>query len=94
VLGTDAVHGCLADELEWAVTLGESPLRAIQAATAWPARALGLGDDLGTLEPGKIADVIAVEGDPLEDISAMKRVRLVLSRGRVVYDAGTQGEGS
>jgi len=38
--------------------------------------------------------VIAVEGDPLEDISAMKRVRLVLSRGRIVYDAGTQGEGS
>ncbi len=85
VVGTDALHGCLADELAWLVTLGESPMRAIRAATAWPAAALGLGDAVGTLEPGKIADVIAVEGDPLQDISALGRVRLVVSRGRVVY---------
>ncbi len=92
VLGTDAVHGCLADELRWAVTLGESPLRAIQAATAWSAAALGMGS-LGTLEPGKVADIIAVEGDPLADIEAMTRIRLVMSRGRLVYSAGGVGEG-
>jgi imidazolonepropionase-like amidohydrolase len=84
-VGTDALHGCLADELAWLVTLGETPMRAIRAATAWPASALGLGDIVGTIAPGKMADVIAVEGDPLQDISAMAQVRLVVSRGRIVY---------
>jgi imidazolonepropionase-like amidohydrolase len=91
VLGTDAVHGCLADELRWVVALGESPSRAIRAATARPAVALGLGDRLGSLERGKVADVIAVEGNPLEDIEAMTRVRLVVSRGRVVRAADLGG---
>jgi imidazolonepropionase-like amidohydrolase len=94
VLGTDAVHGCLADEIRWAVALGESPARAIRAATTRPARALGVADRLGTLEPGKVADVLAVEGDPWEDIEAMTRVRLVVSRGRIVHGAGVSaGEG-
>ena len=60
-------------------------MRAILAATAWPAAALGLTSSLGTIEVGKVADVIAVEGDPVEDITALNRVRLVVSRGRIVY---------
>lgn len=95
VVGTDAVHGHLPDEVAWAVTLGETPMRAIQAATAWPAAALGMADRLGTLEVGKIADVIAVDGDPLADTTALGRVRLVLRGGRIVYHAGglvTEGE--
>jgi imidazolonepropionase-like amidohydrolase len=85
VVGTDALHGCLADELAWLVMLGETPMRAVRAATAWPARALGLGDVVGTIQPGKVAAVVAVEGDPLADIAAVGRVRLVASRGRIAH---------
>jgi imidazolonepropionase-like amidohydrolase len=94
VVGTDAVHGHLCDEVEWLVTLGETPMRAIQAATAWPAAELGMAGRLGTLEPGRLADVIAVDGDPLIDIAALRRVRLVVQTGRIVYHAGPGQEGS
>jgi imidazolonepropionase-like amidohydrolase len=88
VVGTDAVHGHLRDEIEWLVRLGEEPMRAIQAATARPAAELGMAGRLGTLQPGRLADVIAVEGDPLADVTALRRVRLVVQNGRIVYHAG------
>lgn len=88
VVGTDAVHGHLTDEVAWLVALGETPMRAIQAATARPAEELGMGSRLGTLEPGKLADVVAVDGNPLTDVSALQRVRLVVLGGRIVYHAG------
>lgn len=88
VVGTDAVHGCLTDEVVWLVALGETPMRAIQVATARPAAELGMSSDLGTLEAGKLADVVAVDGDPLADVSALQRVRLVILGGRIVYHAG------
>ncbi len=75
--------GAIADELRWLVEYGCSPLQAIQAATAWPAQAMGWSE-IGTLEPGKLADVIAVEGDPLRDIRAMEKVLLVVREGEVV----------
>jgi imidazolonepropionase-like amidohydrolase len=87
VLGTDAVHGCLADEIRWVVALGESPLRALQAVTSRAAAALGMAGRLGTFEPGAAADVVAVAGDPLDDVEALTRVRLVVNRGRVVFAA-------
>src|SRR5262249_48978976 len=66
------------------VKAGVPPLRAIHSATGLAAQVIGLGEVTGTLEAGKDADVIAVEGDPLHDITAMSRVAFVMARGRVV----------
>lgn len=84
--GTDAgvsKHGRNADEFELMVEHGMSPMAAIVAATVNAADLLGLGDEIGTLEPGKAADVIAVDGDPLQDVRALKRVVFVMRGGRV-----------
>jgi len=84
--GTDAgvsKHGRNADEFELMVRYGMSPMAAIQAATVNAADLLGLADQIGTLEPGKRADVIAVAGDPLTDVTALKRVGFVMKDGRV-----------
>lgn len=67
---------------------GVTPCEAIQAATKTPAEALGLARDLGTLEVGKLADLVAVEGDPLEDIRVLRRVHAVLRAGRTVVWQG------
>jgi len=66
------------------VKAGVPPLLAIHSATGLAAQVIGLGEVTGTLEAGKDADVIAVEGDPLHDITAMSRVAFVMARGRVV----------
>jgi imidazolonepropionase-like amidohydrolase len=90
VFGTDAValaHGRNADELVCRVGAGQRPMDAIVSATSAGAAALGLGDRLGAIAPGYDADLIAVAGDPLKDIGAMKRVVFVMRRG-VVYKAG------
>ncbi|MDH3223241.1 MAG: amidohydrolase family protein [Gemmatimonadota bacterium] len=62
------------------VDLGVPPMEVIQAATLWPARFLGV-DDLGSLAPGHLADLIAVEGDPLTDMGALRRVAMVIKAG-------------
>jgi imidazolonepropionase-like amidohydrolase len=87
VLGTDAgvvPHGSNAREFRALVRLGMKPIDAIRAGTVVAAQALGIGDSLGSLTAGKIADLVAVTGDPLSDISAMERVVLVVKDGRVV----------
>jgi imidazolonepropionase-like amidohydrolase len=61
-----------------------TPMQAIQAATTSAADLLGRSDELGTVQPGKHADLIAVEGDPLQDVSALEHVRFVMKDG-VVY---------
>ncbi len=84
--GTDAgvsKHGRNADEFELMVEHGMSPMDAIVAATVNAADLLGVSADVGTLEPGKAADLIAVDGDPLQDVRTLKRVVYVMRDGRV-----------
>jgi imidazolonepropionase-like amidohydrolase len=66
--------------------LGMSPMQAILAGTRLAAEALGLEEEIGTLEVGKRADLIAVSRDPLEDITTLRQVRLVMRGGEVFYD--------
>jgi imidazolonepropionase-like amidohydrolase len=74
----------LARELALMVELGMSPRDAIESATVRGAELLGLGDELGSLEVGRVADIILVPGDPLADVAALARPRLVMREGRVV----------
>ena len=68
-------------ELATWVRLGVSPMEAIQAATRWPARFLKREQDLGTIAPGRYADIIAVRGDVLDDIGLLQRVDIVIKGG-------------
>jgi len=92
LFSTDAVagaHGHNADELVCRVKKGgQRPMDAIVSATSVAARALGLGDRVGAIAPGLDADLIAVAGDPLRDIGAMRRVVFVMRAGRVYKQAG------
>lgn len=85
-LGSDATvypHGLNARELASLVQLGLSPLEALRAATLNAAALLRWSDDIGSLETGKYADIIAVVGDPLQDITTVQQVRFVMKGGRV-----------
>lgn len=87
--GTDAgvsKHGRNADEFELMVKHGMPPAEAIKAATVNAADLLGLGQEIGTIEPGKSADIIAVAGDPLSDVRVLKQVGFVMARGEVVTE--------
>ena len=89
-MGSDAVFtmfGENARELEWFVRAGMNPAQAITAATANGAALLGMEDRLGRIAPGYYADMLAVEGDPLNDIRAVTRGALwVMKGGNVVVD--------
>jgi imidazolonepropionase-like amidohydrolase len=65
------------------VKYGLEPWQALQTATLFPAKTFGLEKDLGTVEPGKLADLAIVAGDPLKDIKAAANVKLVVKDGRV-----------
>jgi imidazolonepropionase-like amidohydrolase len=85
--GTDAgvsKHGRNADEFELMVAHGMTPATAIVAATTNAAELLGLKDQVGALRPGMAADLIAVSGDPLTDVRALKAVRFVMKGGKPV----------
>ena len=82
--GTDTAAGSNAKEFALLVKAGLTPLEAIQTATVNAADHLGISDVAGTLAPGKSADVVAVRGDPLNDVTLLERVGFVMARGQVV----------
>lgn len=79
-------HGKNASELRIRVSLGESPMSAIVSATRLNSEIIGWQDRVGTLEAAKFADLIAVRGDPLKDITELERVAFVMKGGAVVRD--------
>ena len=90
--GTDAggfVHGDNAREIELMVERGLSPMQAIQTATGWAAECVGLGNEIGTVEKGKQADLLAVAGDPLQSVSVLRdreAIKLVMRAGVAYVD--------
>ena len=85
--GTDAAvypHGLNAHEFAVMVNMGLTPLQSIQSATINAADLLGWADKMGAVEPGKWADIIAVDGDPLQDVTTLERVKFVMKGGEVV----------
>ncbi|HSV64164.1 MAG TPA: amidohydrolase family protein [Chthoniobacterales bacterium] len=88
--GTDAAvypHGMNAKEFKLMVDLGMPPIEALRAATSSDADLLGISAKVGTLEKGKLADIVAMPGDPTTDITATERVSFVMKEGKVVKQA-------
>jgi imidazolonepropionase-like amidohydrolase len=92
VMGSDAVYngwGLNTRELDWFVKIGMTPEQALRTATSTPAAMLGMEKSLGAVAPGFFADMVAVEGDPLADITAITKkdnIRWVMKAGRIVVD--------
>jgi imidazolonepropionase-like amidohydrolase len=88
--GTDAgvgIHGTNAEEFVLMVKGGMKPIDALRAATSVDAELFGIANDLGILEGGKIADIVAVPGNPVEDITQTRNVFFVMKDGKVVKNA-------
>ena len=81
-LGTDSMHGFMWWEIAQVVAWGAETHDAILAATRRAAEAIGMGSEVGSLEPGKLADMISVDGDPLDDIGCLERVGMIIQGGR------------
>jgi hypothetical protein len=81
----------LHDELQLLVRSGLTPLEALRAATYNPAEYLGALDSLGTVSPGKVADLLLLDANPLEDISNTRRISTVIANGRV-FDAAARAQ--
>ncbi|HMF98564.1 MAG TPA: amidohydrolase family protein [Vicinamibacterales bacterium] len=82
--GSTFVHGTQALEFESLVRRGMSAARAIQSGTIVNAEAMGWRDQIGSIEKGKYADLVAVSGDPLADITELQRVKFVMKGGKIV----------
>jgi imidazolonepropionase-like amidohydrolase len=83
--GSTYPHGAQALDFEWLVKRGGlTPARAIQAGTINNAEVMGWADRVGSIEKGKFADLVAVSGDPLADITELQRVKFVMKGGKVI----------
>jgi imidazolonepropionase-like amidohydrolase len=88
--GTDAAvypHGQNAKEFKLMVDLGMPPIEALRAATSVDADLFGVAAKVGTLEKGKLADIVAIPGDPTTDITATERISFVMKEGKIVKNA-------
>jgi imidazolonepropionase-like amidohydrolase len=81
-------HGSNAREFALLVGAGLTPLQAIAAATTVAAENFGLAGEIGSLEAGKLADLVAVVGDPLSDVAVLQRIDFVMKSGRIARQAG------
>ena len=88
-VGTDSMHGLLWFEVVKLTEWGVSNSDALQAATLWAAECCLMEDKVGTLQEGKLADVISVAGNPLEEITALENVSMVVKGGKV-YEGLTE----
>ena len=89
--GTDAgvcPYGTSGKQFAFMVRYGMTPMQAIQAATSNAADLLGHSSEIGSIKPGKLADLVAVSGDPLKDISLLENVEFVMKDGKVYKSAG------
>jgi len=77
-------HGTQAAEFPYLVKYGMTPAQAIQAATTVAAEMMGWQDRIGSIEKGKFADIVAVAGDPLKDITELERIKFVMKGGQVI----------
>jgi imidazolonepropionase-like amidohydrolase len=94
VFGTDVgafPHGTNNREFSYMTEYGMSPLDAIRSATVRAAELLRMEKDIGSIAPGRFADLVAVEGNPLQNIEAIKRVRFVMKGGDVIVRSGGRG---
>ena len=88
--GVDEDPDFVSKEFGALVHAGMTPLRAIQAATLNAAELLGKTNEIGAVEPGKYADLIAVQGDPLQDIAVMERMVFIMKGGAIIKDRVTK----
>ena len=97
--GTDAggyVKGDNAHEVQLLADAGMSPMQALRAGTGWAAECIGLEKEVGTVEAGKLADLLVIDGDPLSNISVLRdrsRTRLVMKGGKAYVDRLVGGGG-
>jgi len=70
--------------MEGVAQMGIPTMKVIQASTLWPAQVMGVDKDYGSVEPGKAADVLIIDGNPLQDIKAMRNIHTVIMDGKIV----------